>query len=215
VTADKPRRRADAARNIAAIVESGLELFGTRSNVRMADVAAEAGVGRVTLYAHFPSREKLLEAVVERALAEAHDLLQVDDFDTEPADVLLARMVRTSWHTLDRYRRLRAVAQAELSEQRLREHHDRADIADRLRRLVTRGQRQGVFRSDLPSEWLVTTTFSLLHAAADEVNDGRLAPSDAPDVLEATLSAVLAPPPGEPPDALSPAGTITSSAEPD
>jgi hypothetical protein len=59
-----------------------------------------------------------------------------------------------------------------------------------------------VFRSDLPSEWLVTTTFSLLHAAADEVSDGRLAPSDAPDVLEATLSAVLAPPPGEPPDAL-------------
>jgi AcrR family transcriptional regulator len=199
VTADRPRRRADAARNIAAIVDAGLELFATRSNVSMADVAAEAGVGRVTLYAHFPSRVQLLEAVVERALTEAHDLLQVDDFDTGPPDALLARMVRTSWHTLDRYRRLRAVAHAELGEQRLREYHDRADIAERLRRLVTRGQRQGVFRSDLPGEWLVTTTFSLLHAAADEVNDGRLAPSDAPGVLEATLSAVLAPPPGEPP----------------
>jgi AcrR family transcriptional regulator len=199
VTADRPRRRADAARNIAAIVDAGLELFATRSNVSMADVAAEAGVGRVTLYAHFPSREQLLEAVVERALTEAHDLLQVDDFDTGPPDALLARMVRTSWHTLDRYRRLRAVAQAELGEQRLREHHDRADIAERLRRLVARGQRQGVFRSDLPGEWLVTTTFSLLHAAADEVSDGRLAPSDAPDVLGATLSAVLAPPGGPPP----------------
>jgi AcrR family transcriptional regulator len=199
VTADRPRRRADAARNIAAIVDAGLELFATRSNVSMADVAAEAGVGRVTLYAHFPSRVQLLEAVVERALTEAHDLLQVDDFDTGPPDALLARMVRTSWHTLDRYRRLRAVAHAELGEQRLREYHDRADIAERLRRLVTRGQRQGVFRSDLPGEWLVTTTFSLLHAAADEVNDGRLAPSDAPGVLEATLSAVLAPPPGGPP----------------
>jgi AcrR family transcriptional regulator len=199
VTADRPRRRADAARNIAAIVDAGLELFATRSNVSMADVAAEAGVGRVTLYAHFPSRVQLLEAVVERALTEAHDLLQVDDFDTGPPDALLARMVRTSWHTLDRYRRLRAVAHAELGEQRLREYHDRADIAERLRRLVTRGQRQGVFRSDLPGEWLVTTTFSLLHAAADEVNDGRLAPSDAPGVLEATLSAVLAPPLGGPP----------------
>jgi AcrR family transcriptional regulator len=199
VTADRPRRRADAARNITAIVDAGLELFATRSNVSMADVAAEAGVGRVTLYAHFPSRVQLLEAVVERALTEAHDLLQVDDFDTGPPDALLARMVRTSWHTLDRYRRLRAVAHAELGEQRLREYHDRADIAERLRRLVTRGQRQGVFRSDLPGEWLVTTTFSLLHAAADEVNDGRLAPSDAPGVLEATLSAVLAPPPGGPP----------------
>ncbi len=194
VTADRPRRRADAERNIAAIVDSGLELFATRSNVSMADVAAEAGVGRVTLYAHFPSREQLLQAVVERALAEAHDLLQVDDFDTGPADLLLARLVRKSWHTLDRYRRLRAVAQAELGEQRLREHHDRADIAERLRHLVARGQRQGVFRSDLPVGWLVTTTFSLLHAAADEVTAGRLAPSDAPDVLEATLSAVLSPP---------------------
>ena len=194
VTADRPRRRADAERNIAAIVDAGLELFATRSNVSMADVAADAGVGRVTLYAHFPSREQLLEAVVERALAEAHDLLQVDDFDTGPADLLLARLVRKSWHTLDRYRRLRAVAQAELGEQRLREHHDRADIAERLRQLVARGQRQGVFRSDLPVGWLVTTTFSLLHAAVDEVTAGRLAPSDAPDLLEATLSAVLSPP---------------------
>ena len=65
-----PRRRADAERNHAAIVEAALALFAERPEATMAEVAASAGVGRVTLYAHFPSRHALLEAVVDRAIAE-------------------------------------------------------------------------------------------------------------------------------------------------
>lgn len=48
-----------------------------------------------------------------------------------------------------------------------------------------------VFRTDLPLSWLVTTVYSLLHAAADDVNTRRLKQSDAADVLEATLLPVL------------------------
>jgi hypothetical protein len=36
-------------------------------------------------------------------------------------------------------------------------------------------------------QWLVTTLFSLLHAAADEVEAGWLDPEEVPTVVEATL----------------------------
>lgn len=60
-----PRRpRADAQRNREKILEVAKEAF-TRSgaNVRLDEVAKQAGVGAGTLYRHFPTRDALLEAV--------------------------------------------------------------------------------------------------------------------------------------------------------
>jgi TetR/AcrR family transcriptional repressor of mexCD-oprJ operon len=63
------RRRADAERSIGAIVEAAVESFRRRPDVTMSEIASAAGVGRVTLYAHFPSREALVEAVTKHVLA--------------------------------------------------------------------------------------------------------------------------------------------------
>ena len=52
------RRRSDAERSIAAIVGAAVDAFGRRSDVSMSEIATAAGVGRVTLYAHFPSRRR-------------------------------------------------------------------------------------------------------------------------------------------------------------
>lgn len=194
VARDTRRRRADAERNIEAILDAALRLFTASTNVSMTDIANAAGVGRVTLYAHFPSREDLVDAVVERSLAESAELIQVDGFDTAPADEVLAALIRSSWRALHRHRRIRLVAQAELGEQRLKARHERAEVATRLHRLIGRGQDEGTIRSDLPVTWLVTTFFGILHTAADEVDAGWLATEDAPAVIEATLlPALLAP----------------------
>ena len=191
VAQDTRRRRADAERNIEAILDAALRLFAASTNVSMTDIAHAAGVGRVTLYAHFPSREDLVDAVVERSLAESAELIQVDDFDTVPADEVLVRLVRSSWQALHRHRRIRLVAQAEHGEQRLKARHERAEVAARLHRLIARGQDEGTIRSDLPVTWLVTTFFGILHAAADEVDAGWLSADDAPTIIEATLLPAL------------------------
>jgi hypothetical protein len=44
--------------------------------------------------------------------------------------------------------------------------------------------------------WLVTTVYTPLHAAAEDVNADRLPQEDAGHVLEATLMPAPAPPPG-------------------
>lgn len=157
-------------------------------------MAEPAGVGRVTLYAHFPSREAVLEAVLERTISQAGVIIEERRPEEGPADEALRRLLRSSWQILDRHRRLFEVGQRELGPAVLRKYHDPA--IDRIDKLIARGRRDGVFRTDLPSSWLVTTVYTLLHAAAEDVNADRLPQEDAGHVLEATLMSALAPPPG-------------------
>ena len=65
--ADEPApERADAARNREAILAAALRLVETRGvdSVTMDTVAAEAGVGKGTLFRRFDSREGLMAAVL-------------------------------------------------------------------------------------------------------------------------------------------------------
>lgn len=183
------RRRADAERNIAAILDAALVLFTKEPQSSMVAIARAAGVGRVTLYAHFPSREVLLEAVLDRTITEAGEVIRKAAPEEGSATEALGRLLRTSWHVLDRHRQLFELAQRELGPVWLRQRH--REVVDHVAGLLARGQQEGVFRSDLPMNWLVTTVYSLLHAAAEDVNAGQLKAEEAADVLEATLLPAL------------------------
>jgi AcrR family transcriptional regulator len=185
---DAARRRADAERNIAAILEAGLARFSRNPDASVAEVAQAAGVGRVTLYGHFPSRQKLLDAVFAHALAKANTALDAEVIDHGAASEALSRLIRSSWPILAQHRGLLA-AQRDLPPARIRQHHDQTMA--RVERLIARGQDEGDLRTDLPRPWLVATFYSLMHAAAEEVNAGRLDPAQAGGVLAATILAAL------------------------
>jgi AcrR family transcriptional regulator len=74
-----PRLRADAQRNyerLLAVAETALDTRGT--DAALDDIARAANVGSATLYRHFPTRAKLIEAVyarrIEALCAAAADL---------------------------------------------------------------------------------------------------------------------------------------------
>jgi AcrR family transcriptional regulator len=76
-----PRERADAARNRVRILDAAARLFATRgvSEVSMDDIAAEAGVGKGTVYRRFTDRGELAVALLgSRAEALQHHLLGGD-----------------------------------------------------------------------------------------------------------------------------------------
>ena len=69
--ARRRRRRADAQQNVTAILQAATKVLTTQPEASVEDVARSAGVTRQTVYAHFASREALIDAVFEQAMAEA------------------------------------------------------------------------------------------------------------------------------------------------
>jgi TetR/AcrR family transcriptional regulator, mexCD-oprJ operon repressor len=178
-------RRAVAERNLEAILAAAERLLERRAPATISAVAAEAGLSRVTVYAHFPTRELLLEAVAERALrmtAAAADEARVLE---GPADEALDRLAIFSLHGLERHAALVEATGEQLSADARRRLHE--DGLAGVRRLLERGREEGSIRRDLPVEWLLACFYVLVHGAADEVRAGRLAQAAVPEVLRTSF----------------------------
>lgn len=79
--------RKDAAENRQAIVEVASVLIAQMGpDVSLRTIAKEAGVGVVTASRHFPDRDDLYRAVLERAMDKMRDLVDrhVPQFDDDP-----------------------------------------------------------------------------------------------------------------------------------
>lgn len=202
-------RRADAQRNISAILDAGMRCLAHDPEASINDIAKEAGVGRVTLYGHFPSRSELIDAVFAHTVAEADAALDGVDLSGDPREAL-TRLVAATWRVVNACRSLLVAAQRTLPAARIRAHHDAP--MRRLLSLIDRGRAEGVFRTDLPAPWLVATYYSVLHGAADEINAGRLSEEDAARVITRTLLAAFTPPGSPMPDDAPPDAALPGAA---
>ena len=151
----------------------------------IASIAAAAGVGRITLYGHFKTRAELVDAVLVRTVQQCDAILDATDTSGDPADAL-ARLVASSWQLVHRFRNILLAAQRGLPAERIRGVHDR--ILRRVQSLIEQGCRAGTIRRDMPRRWLITTTYSLMHAAAEDAAAG---------LITATLLAAFTPDRGE------------------
>jgi len=184
-------QRADARRNIAAILDAATACLAFDPEMSIADIAAAAGVGRITLYGHFKSRAELVDAVLSSTITHADAILAATDTGGDAPDAL-ARLVAAAWQIVHQFRNILLAAARELPAERIRGVHD--PILRRVESLISRGQLAGAFRDDLPRPWLITTAFSLMHAAAEDVTAGRIEADDAAGLITATLLAAFTPP---------------------
>lgn len=182
-------RRALAERNLTAILDAAEHLLERGAPVTVSAVAADSGVSRVTVYAHFPTREELLKALVERSIRAAAAELEQAGLDAAPPADALDSLLARGWQALDRHRAVARAAAEQLHGHLLHDVHEPA--LGVVRRLVDRGREEGCFRTDLPAAWLVASLYGLFHAAAEEVRAGRLEAAAVPAVLRTTLRALF------------------------
>ena len=178
-------QRAIAERNVEAILDAAEELLERRGQASISAVAAQAGVSRVTVYAHFPTWEALLEAAVERAVRRTMTALEAADPASGPPVQALERMIAAAWQHLARFSAMAQAVAEQLSPEAVARTHQAAHQA--VGALLERGRADGSFRTDLPAGWLVTGCIALIHACAQEVRSGRIDEHDAARILTATV----------------------------
>jgi AcrR family transcriptional regulator len=187
----RPKRRADAERSVAAILQAAMEALAEDPEASMAEIARRAGVVRATIYVHFPTREDLIAAITDQAMIEATEALRAAVPDQGEPTEALTRMLRESWRILGPYHALVAI-NTRLAPERLRALHQ--PVLSQIRPLLKRGQQSGAFSAELPIEWMITVLLELIHAASREYSSGRLGSEKAEAVLIASILGALSNP---------------------
>src|SRR6059058_6437215 len=139
------RRRADAERSIASITNAALEALASDPNASMAEIARRAGVVRATIYMHFPTRESLLDAVMEHATALVADATREAEPERGEPKEALERVLLATWRQLAQFHNILQININRLPAKELRRRH--LPITTQIVPLLERGQVNGVFRS--------------------------------------------------------------------
>jgi AcrR family transcriptional regulator len=143
----------------------------------MDEIATVAGVSRQTIYAHYPSRNALLQAVTRHITAEVARKLGGLDLDRGSAIDALERWVDATWALVERYPVLLTSAiVAPEGDDELERHESVIGV---LLRLIERGRGRREFDRTMPKTWYLAAIIGLGHAAGQEVIAGRMTPAKA------------------------------------
>ena len=186
------RRRSDADRSVQAIREAALEALAGDPDASMAEIARRAGVVRATIYAHFPTRDSLLDHVMADAVAQVTAAAaSAEPTRGEPVEAL-ERILRATWQKLGLFHALLAINTARLPAEELHRRH--LPVLAQFAPLIERGQKAGVFRRDVPLTWHLAVLRAIVHAASAELRNGRLTEETVEETMLTTaLAAVAAP----------------------
>jgi AcrR family transcriptional regulator len=157
--------RSDARRNRERLVAAARTLFAREGvDASVEDITREAGVGMGTLYRHFPTKDDLIDAVLDDAFAEMAELAESAAAE-EDAWTGLAGFLARGLELQVANRGLRDVFATRAADApRISAKRER--ILPPLRRVVERAQAQGSLRTDFAAEDL-----PLLFWAGDRVID--------------------------------------------
>ncbi|MFI2101795.1 TetR/AcrR family transcriptional regulator [Isoptericola sp. NPDC019693] len=181
-------KRADAVRNVEAILAAATRVLATDPDASINDIAKAAGVGRVTLYGHFDSRATLVREVVDRAIAQTDEAMGQMDLGGNPRDAL-GRMLEATWHLTHRFGALVVAGSQVLPPDEMRRAHE--GPMTRARGVLERGRDIGEFRDDMPIDWQLSVIQAILHGASAAVHRGEITADEAPALVRSTTLGAL------------------------
>jgi AcrR family transcriptional regulator len=177
--------RADARRNTRRLLEAATRILGENPQATMEDIAAATEIHRSTIYRRYPTREALIDALLESARQEA------------------VRIVTTASEQPPHPRVLRQLCQELMARGSqyaflANNHYRDSDLGDdpfQLHDVIARYQDAGVLRADLPAAWLASAFEAL---SADLIGNKRgiaTSPQHAGELLYETFVTGAAGPP--------------------
>ena len=155
--------RADASRNVEAVLRAAARVFSADPLARITDVAVAAGVDKRTVYRRFDSREDLLLAVYRARLDELEALIDATFADERPVrDALVAFAEGGIRLSRDWPVDIRAVADPAIRRRR-------EELDARMDDFLRRAEQAGVVAAGLPGGWALRVLQTQLHTVAQEM----------------------------------------------
>jgi AcrR family transcriptional regulator len=147
--------RADAARNLDAVLQAGARLLAEDPGTSVSAIAAVAGVDRRTVYRQFPNRDALLCAVFQAKLDALDDVLAQSRLTEAPVGVAMHKLVEGVVAANRSY----PVGNEQMScSSSAFERH--LEQRERVETFLRRASDEGLIRADLPDGM----PFALLHS---------------------------------------------------
>jgi AcrR family transcriptional regulator len=172
--------RADAERNVDAVLRTGARLLANDPNTTIATIAAEAGVDRRTVYRRFARREALRDAVFDTKLDAIDAVLDDARLDSAPVAVALHRFVEGIIPVVRRY-----PFEPDQMHSDPEAYQRLLDQRERVAALLQRAIDEGLIRSDLSDGMGVALLQQLITLLARQFRDHN--PARAADVAVDTL----------------------------
>jgi AcrR family transcriptional regulator len=182
------RLRSDARRNRRTVLDAAVTLLAQRPQATMQEVAEASGLGRTTVYRHFPRRQDLIDALFAEVIRESTNTIAEAVRTAGSARELLCALGPRFIAIGDRYRFIDAHP-----ELRVRALRPIDEISNPLETYLTKAQERGELRDDLPVSWILTTLRGLGVVAMIEVNAGRMTVEEAGRYVGETCASAFAP----------------------
>ena len=171
-TLSPPRRQPSRV----AIIDAAIGVLAGNPDASLATIAEAAGVGRATLYRHFPGRSDLIDAITRQAIEETDAAVRTIRWENTTSSEFLLAVFEAMVPLGDRYHFLMVMAPAaagsDVGEAYARQLREVEEMMSWMRR-------DGALAPDVPIDWAVLIVDSLIYAAWTAVRDGSVAPRHA------------------------------------
>ena len=175
------RRRADAERNERHIVEAAGAVLWRQPAATMA-IALASGLGRATIYRHFPTRDDLLRGVARHGFDQTVQALRDARPEEGTAVEALMRMIEATIQPGNACMLvLNQLPEPVASQEEKTELHAPITAA------LVRGVASGELRADLDIPWTLRTIGALYELAMAELASGHVTREEAVELMASSL----------------------------
>ena len=172
--------RADAERNLDAVLETGARLLAADPSASVAAIAQAAGVDRRTVYRRFPNRDALLCGIYQAKMQAVEDVITQSRLTESPVQVALHRLLEGIVVTDRRY---------PVGYRQMHCHPTTSDRLEKLREQIEtflqRAVDEGEIRPGLPEGMAWSLFITIVELVAHRLEE--LDPGPAADVAADTL----------------------------
>ena len=162
------RVRADAQRNVDALLQAAKAVFATSGvDAPVREIAEKAGVGIGTVYRHFPQRADLIAAVFRREIDACADTAPILAAEHKPGEALAKWMQRYAAFIATKRGLATALHSGDPAYETLPAYFDQR-LRPALQKLLETAAAAGEVRADVDSDDLLRAVASLCMSAYND-----------------------------------------------